>query len=72
MIWILTIALAQAEDLLLNADLKTFFVTVHPYDHILMPETDTAQAFVDGRIKLDWTLSNIISIEGHHVVMAGE
>lgn len=54
-----------------NADLKTFFVTVHPYDHILMPPSDTAQAFVDGRLKLDWTVSDAISVEAHHVITAG-
>ena len=54
-----------------NADLKTFFVTVHPYEHVLMPPSDTAQSFVDGRIKLDWTLSDAISIEAHHVITAG-
>ena len=72
LLW-LCLALAQAEEspAQWNADVKTFFVTVHPYDLILMPPTDTAQAFVDGRIKLDWTLSDSISIESHHVITAG-
>ena len=68
------LSLARAEESAAaqwNADLKTFFVTVHPYDHILMPPSDTAQAFVDGRLKLDWTISDAISIEAHHVVTAG-
>ena len=72
LLW-LCLSMAQAEESSAqwNADVKTFFVTVHPYEHILMPPTDTAQAFVDGRLKLDWTLSDTISIEAHHVITAG-
>jgi len=78
MFWIVLTSLNSAfaevnglEGLQLNADVKTFFVTIHPYDHILMPPSDTAQAFLDGRIKVDWTLNDSISIEAHHVVTAG-
>ena len=67
----LSVALAEESSVQWNADVKTFFVTVHPYEHILMPPSDTAQAFVDGRLKLDWTLSDAISIEAHHVITAG-
>ena len=71
-LWLcLSVAWAEESAAQWNADVKSFFVTVHPYDHILMPPTDTAQAFVDGRLKLDWTLSNAISIEAHHVITAG-
>ena len=71
-LWLcLSVSRAEESTAQWNADVKTFFVTVHPYDHILMPPTDTAQAFVDGRLKLDWTLSNAISIEAHHVITAG-
>ncbi len=62
---------ADASAMQWNADLKTFFVTMHPYDHILMPQSDTAQSFVDGRVKLDWTLNDTFSVEAHHVVTAG-
>ena len=64
-------ALAEGNSAQWNADIKTFFVTVHPYEHILMPPSDTAQAFADGRLKLDWTLSDAVSIEAHHVITAG-
>ena len=67
----LSVVLAEGNSAQWNADIKTFFVTVHPYEHILMPPTDTAQAFADGRLKLDWTLSDAISIEAHHVITAG-
>ena len=70
----LNLAMAESgglEGIQLNADLKTFFVTVHPYDHILMPPSDTAQSFVDGRLKLDWTVNDSISIEAHHVITTG-
>ena len=50
---------------------QNVLVMVHPYDHILMPPTDTARAFVDARLKLDWTISDAISVEAHHVITAG-
>ena len=51
LLWLcLHMALAEESGAQWNADVKTFFVTVHPYEHILMPPTDTAQAFVDGRL----------------------
>ena len=72
LLWaLLSVSIGEASEALWNADLKTFFVTVHPYDHILMPPSDTAQSFVDGRVKLDWTLSDSISIEAHHAITAG-
>jgi hypothetical protein len=64
-------SLAAASEAKWNADLKTFFVTIHPYEHILMPPSDTAQSFVDGRLKLDWSVSDAISIEAHHAITTG-
>lgn len=67
--WLL-LASAEAE-VTTNLDVKTFFVTVHPFEHVLMPPSDTAQGFVDTRGRLQWDLTDNLSLEAHHVVTAG-
>ncbi len=64
------LSLASAE-VSTNVDVKSFFVTVHPFDHILMPPSDTAQGFLDTRARLQWDLTDNLSLEAHHVVTAG-
>lgn len=64
------LSLASAE-VSTNLDVKSFFVTVHPFDHILMPPSDTAQGFLDTRARLQWDLTDNLSLEAHHVVTAG-
>ena len=69
MIWLL-LASAEAE-VTTNLDVKTFFVTVHPFEHVLMPPSDTAQGFVDMRGRLQWEVLDNLSVEVHHVVTSG-
>lgn len=69
MIWLL-LASAEAE-VTTNLDVKTFFVTVHPFEHVLMPPSDTAQGFVDMRGRLQWEFLDNLSVEVHHVVTSG-
>ncbi len=64
-------SLAFAEKPLLGGDVKQFFITGFPYEHLLMPDGAYSQAFADGRLKFKWDYNATFTVEAHHVVTLG-
>lgn len=53
-----------------NGHLKAFAVATFPYDHPLMPEEPTGQAFVDGRLNVGVEIGDHVQVEINHAVTA--
>ena len=63
-------AIAQESPVEVHADLKSFFITGFPYEHIIMPDGAYGQGFVDGRLKVDWQ-GRYLQFQGHHAITLG-
>ncbi|MEC7984375.1 MAG: hypothetical protein VX278_04375 [Myxococcota bacterium] len=71
MIWLALILGAEAQDLQVNGDVKSFFIAGFPYDHLLMMEDDYGQSFLDTRLKIRAKLLPNIKLVAHHAVTMG-
>ncbi len=61
----------EGSELMINGDVKSFFVAGFPDKHLLQPSSNYGQAFVDGRLKLRWQLMNEVYVEAHHAITYG-
>ncbi len=61
---------AAGAQLQLHGDTKSFFVVTVPYDHVLMPDTASAQGIVDGRLKLDVRGGELLRFQAHQTLTA--
>ena len=59
------------ERILLNGDVKSFFLATEPIEHIFFPEGAYGQGFLDGRVKLRADITDSLRVEFHHAVTAG-
>ena len=51
MMWLASLLVAQAQEVQVNADVKSFFIAGFPFEHLLMVEDDYGLAFLDTRLK---------------------
>ncbi len=54
----------------LHGDTKAFFIVTLPYDHLLMPETESGQGIVDGRLKLEIKGGDVVRFQAHQTLTA--
>ena len=71
MMWFVFVSAASAQDIQVNGDIKNFFITGFPYEHLLMIEDDYAQSFLDTRLKVKVKATPNLRFVAHHVVTMG-
>jgi hypothetical protein len=61
----------EGAELKINGDLKSFFVAGFPEEHLLQPSSNYGQAFLDGRLKIKWQITDQIYVDAHHAITFG-